>query len=126
MIKRNELKAGIYDKQRLEDLKFELSKGEVVVLFGRPGNEEQRLAFAKAYAFNPVVMRVDVTTSPLDRESRESLAKVIEEFAQRNIGVLIITSDEVFAQRVASKIIYLDEGEIIKEVRKQNFVNGIH
>lgn len=93
--------------------------------FELSGGQKQRVAIARACALNPKIMCLDEPTSALDPELREGIATTIENLAQDGMGVLIITHDMNFAKRVAHRIIFMDEGQIIEECSKEDFFDSI-
>jgi polar amino acid transport system ATP-binding protein len=104
---------------------LELSDKATSYPFELSGGQKQRVAIARACALNPKIMCLDEPTSALDPELREGIASTIENLAQEGMGVLIITHDMNFAQRVAHRIIFMDEGQIIKECSKDEFFDNI-
>ena len=103
---------GLVDKK--DSYPFELS-----------GGQKQRVAIARACALNPKIMCLDEPTSALDPELREGIANIIEDLAKNDMGVLIITHDMAFAERVANKVIFMEDGRIIKEGSKEDFFNKL-
>lgn len=93
--------------------------------FELSGGQKQRVAIARACALNPKIMCLDEPTSALDPELREGIAKIIENLAKDGIGILMITHDMNFAKRVATRIIFLDEGQIIQESSKEEFFESM-
>ncbi|HHY42841.1 MAG TPA: amino acid ABC transporter ATP-binding protein [Thermoanaerobacterales bacterium] len=93
--------------------------------FELSGGQKQRVAIARACALNPKVMCLDEPTSALDPELREGIATIIENLARDGMGILIITHDMSFAKRVATRIIFLDEGQIIQESSKEEFFESM-
>lgn len=92
--------------------------------FELSGGQRQRVAIARACALNPCIMCFDEPTSALDPELREGVAKIIEELAKNNMAVLIITHDIVFAKRVAERIIFIEDGQILEDSLKEKFFNN--
>lgn len=88
------------------------------------GGEKQRVAIARACALNPKIMCFDEPTSALDPELTEGVAKSIEDLANKNMAVLIITHDMKLAQRVAHRIIFMEDGQIIGEGQKADFFSN--
>ena len=103
---------GLADKK--DSYPFELS-----------GGQKQRVAIARACALNPKIMCLDEPTSALDPELREGIANIIEDLAKDDMGVLIITHDMAFAERVANKVIFMEDGQIVKEASKEDFFNNL-
>ena len=93
--------------------------------FELSGGQKQRVAIARACALNPLVMCLDEPTSALDPELREGIAQTIENLAAGGMGVLLITHDMVFAKRVAHRVIFMEDGEILAEGNKQEFFDNI-
>mgnify|MGYP000952290576 CR=1 FL=1 len=93
--------------------------------FELSGGQKQRVAIARACALNPLVMCLDEPTSALDPELREGIAQTIENLAAGGMGVLLITHDMVFAKRVAHRVIFMEDGEILAEGSKQEFFDNI-
>ncbi|MCF6460391.1 amino acid ABC transporter ATP-binding protein [Clostridium sp. Cult3] len=91
--------------------------------FQLSGGQKQRVAIARACMLNPKIMCFDEPTSALDPELREGVANIIEELASNGMSVLIITHDMFFAERVANKIIFMEDGQIIQESKKDDFFN---
>ena len=91
--------------------------------FELSGGQKQRVAIARACALNPLVMCLDEPTSALDPELREGIAITIEKLAREGMGILLITHDMVFAKRVAHRVAFMDEGQIIAEGSKEEFFN---
>lgn len=103
-----------------------LSDKAVSYPFELSGGQKQRVAIARACALNPKIMCLDEPTSALDPELREGIASIIENLAQDSMGILIITHDMSFAKRVASRVIFMDEGQIIQESSKKEFFDSIN
>jgi len=93
--------------------------------FQLSGGQQQRVAIARACALNPKIMCLDEPTSALDPELREGIANVIQGLAGDDMGVLIITHDMAFAERVADRIIFMEEGEIVKEGSNEDFFGNL-
>ena len=114
-------------KDRAMDLleMLELSDKANSYPFELSGGQKQRVAIARACALNPKIMCLDEPTSALDPELREGIASTIENLSKDGMGILIITHDMNFAKRIAHRIIFMDEGQIIKECSKEEFFNNI-
>lgn len=83
--------------------------------FELSGGQKQRVAIARACALNPKIMCFDEPTSALDPELTEGIATVIDGLSKKGMGILIITHDMSFAKRVAHKVLFMADGEIIEE-----------
>lgn len=84
------------------------------------GGQKQRAAIARALVLNPDILCFDEPTSALDPELREGVAKIIQDISENRV-ILLITHDVSFAKRVCSRIIFIDNGEIIEDRLKDDF-----
>jgi polar amino acid transport system ATP-binding protein len=78
------------------------------------GGQQQRVAIARALAMNPEVMLFDEVTSALDPELVGSVLKVMKELADEGMTMVVVTHEMGFAERVADRVIMMDEGQIIE------------
>ena len=78
------------------------------------GGQKQRVAIGRALAMEPKFMCFDEPTSALDPELTEEVANVIKMLRKKGMTMLIITHDMTFAEKVASRIISMDNGEIVE------------
>ncbi|MGL4673501.1 MAG: amino acid ABC transporter ATP-binding protein, partial [Wohlfahrtiimonas sp.] len=66
----------------------------------------------------------DEPTSALDPEMIHEVLDVMVELAQEGMTMMCVTHEMGFARRVADRIIFMDKGEIIDNVTKDEFFNG--
>ncbi|NLX62003.1 MAG: amino acid ABC transporter ATP-binding protein [Tissierellia bacterium] len=92
--------------------------------FQLSGGQKQRVAIARALCLNPKILSLDEPTSALDPELREGIASIIKKLADKDMGILIISHDMEIVKRVATRIIFMAEGRIIKEATKEDFFNS--
>ena len=78
------------------------------------GGQKQRVAIGRALAMEPKLMCFDEPTSALDPELTEDVANVIKMLRKKGMTMLIITHDMTFAEKVASRIISMDNGESVE------------
>lgn len=78
------------------------------------GGQKQRVSIGRALAMEPKLMCFDEPTSALDPELTEEVANVIKMLRKKGMTMLIITHDMTFAEKVASRIISMDNGEIVE------------
>ena len=72
------------------------------------GGQKQRVAIARACMLQPSVLCFDEPTSALDVESIVSVTSVIKDLS-KEMAILIITHDEVFAQRVGTRVVKITD-----------------
>lgn len=100
--------------QAREILKFlGLSDKEDSYPYQLSGGQKQRVAIGRALAMEPKLMCFDEPTSALDPELTEEVANIIKRLNKKGMTMLIITHDMIFAEKVASRIISMDNGELI-------------
>jgi glutamine transport protein glnQ len=78
------------------------------------GGQKQRVAIARALAMEPDIMLFDEPTSALDPEMIGEVLDVIREVAAKGMTMVIVTHEMKFAREVATRMIFLDKGEIIE------------
>ena len=76
------------------------------------GGQKQRIAIVRALAMNPEVMLFDEPTSALDPERVGEVLDLIRELAEAGMTMVIVTHEMGFAREVASRVLFMDEGEI--------------
>ena len=101
--------------QAREILKFlGLSDKEDSYPYQLSGGQKQRVAIGRALAMEPKLMCFDEPTSALDPELTEEVANIIKRLNKKGMTMLIITHDMTFAEKVASRIISMDNVEIVE------------
>ncbi len=76
------------------------------------GGQKQRIAIVRALAMNPEVMVFDEPTSALAPEMEGEVLDLIRELAEAGMTMVIVTHEMGFAREVASRVLFMDEGEI--------------
>ena len=79
------------------------------------GGQQQRVAIARALAMQPKIMLFDEPTSALDPELVGEVLEVMKELAHEGMTMLVVTHEMGFAREVASRVIFMDKGEIMEE-----------
>lgn len=80
------------------------------------GGQQQRVGIARAMAVNPEVILFDEPTSSLDPELVTGILDIIRKLASNHKRTLIIVTHEMrFAQEVADRVLFMDEGIILEE-----------
>ena len=79
------------------------------------GGQKQRIAIVRALALEPEVLLFDEPTSALDPEMVGEVLDVIAELAKEGITMLIVTHEMGFAQKVASRVLFMDGGVIAEQ-----------
>ncbi|TWH18717.1 amino acid ABC transporter ATP-binding protein [Prauserella rugosa] len=79
------------------------------------GGQQQRVAIARALSQDPDVMLFDEPTSALDPEVGNDVLKVMRDLADAGTTMIVVTHEMRFAERVADRVLLLDEGRILEE-----------
>ena len=85
------------------------------------GGQRQRIAIVRSLMMNPDVMLFDEPTSALDPEMVGEVLQLIEELAKDGVTMVIVTHEIGFARRVASRVLFIDEGIIKEENSPEKF-----
>lgn len=79
------------------------------------GGQQQRVGIARAVVLNPEVILFDEPTSALDPELVGEVLDVIKRVAERGITMIVVTHEMSFAEDVANKVVFMDQGVVIEE-----------
>jgi glutamate/aspartate transport system ATP-binding protein len=87
------------------------------------GGQQQRVAIARALSMDPVVMLFDEPTSALDPEMVGEVLDVMVELANDGMTMMVVTHEMGFARKVAHRVVFMDQGEIVEDATKEQFFN---
>ena len=79
------------------------------------GGQKQRVAIARALAMNPGIMLFDEPTSALDPEMVGEVLNVMKELAKDGMTMVIVSHEMGFAREVASRVLFIDNGNILED-----------
>ncbi|HEX9027492.1 MAG TPA: amino acid ABC transporter ATP-binding protein [Clostridium sp.] len=85
------------------------------------GGQKQRIAIVRALCMNPEIILFDEVTASLDPEMVREVLDVILGLAKQGMTMVIVTHEMGFAQSVADRIIFMDEGKICEESEPNEF-----
>ncbi|MDE2333587.1 MAG: amino acid ABC transporter ATP-binding protein [Rhodospirillales bacterium] len=85
------------------------------------GGQQQRVAIARALAMDPVAMLFDEPTSALDPEMINEVLDVMTALAQDGMTMICVTHEMGFARRVAHRVVFMDQGEILEDRPSADF-----
>jgi glutamate/aspartate transport system ATP-binding protein len=85
------------------------------------GGQQQRVAIARALCMDPICMLFDEPTSALDPEMVNEVLDVMVGLAQDGMTMLVVTHEMGFARRVASRVLFMDQGRIVEDANKEDF-----
>ena len=79
------------------------------------GGQQQRVAIARALAMQPKIMLFDEPTSALDPEMINEVLDVMSTLAREGMTMMCVTHEMGFARRVAHRVVFMDEGQVVEE-----------
>lgn len=124
------IKSGLYTKEEAENRAYELLKKvgladkSSVYPHKLSGGQKQRIAIARSLAMNPDVILFDEPTSALDPEMVGEVLSIMKEVAKEGITMLVVTHEMGFAKNVASRIFFMDKGQISFDASPEIVFNG--
>lgn len=88
------------------------------------GGQKQRIAIARSLAMNPDVMLFDEPTSALDPEMVGEVLEIMKELARDGMTMVVVTHEMGFAREVASRVLFINEGQIQEENTPAEFFSN--
>ena len=85
------------------------------------GGQKQRIAIARALAMNPEVMLFDEPTSALDPEMVGEVLEIMKQLAEDGMTMVVVTHEMGFAREVASRVLFMAEGQILEQNPPKEF-----
>ncbi len=85
------------------------------------GGQQQRVAIARSLCMEPKVLLFDEPTSALDPEMISEVLDVMVELAEEGMTMVVVTHEMGFARKVADKMVFMDEGEIVEQSAPEAF-----
>ena len=83
--------------------------------------QQQRVAIARALAMQPKIMLFDEPTAALDPEMINEVLEVMTDLAKEGMTMIVVTHEMGFARRVAHRVIFMDEGQVVEENSPEAF-----
>ena len=88
------------------------------------GGQQQRVAIARSLCMKPRIMLFDEPTSALDPEMIKEVLDTMIELAEEGMTMLCVTHEMGFAQAVAHRVIFMDQGQIVEQSEPKEFFNN--
>ena len=88
------------------------------------GGQKQRIAIVRALAMEPDVMLFDEPTSALDPEMVGEVLQVMRQLAEEGMTMIVVTHEMGFAREVATRVLFMDDGQVVEEAPPQEFFNS--
>lgn len=88
------------------------------------GGQKQRIAIIRALAMNPEVMLFDEPTSALDPEMVGEVLDLMANLADEGMTMVVVTHEMRFAKKVATRVLFMDEGKIVEQSPPDEFFDN--
>ena len=88
------------------------------------GGQQQLVAIARSLCMQPNIMLFDEPTSALDPEMIKEVLYTMIELAETGMTMLVVTHEMGFANKVADRVIFMDEGQIVEQNETEAFFNN--
>ena len=88
------------------------------------GGQQQRVAIARALSMDPIAMLFDEPTSALDPEMINEVLDVMVGLAKEGMTMMCVTHEMGFARQVANRVIFMDQGKIVEDCTKNEFLTA--
>ena len=86
--------------------------------------QQQRVAIARSLCMKPRIMLFDEPTSALDPEMISEVLDTMIELAEEGMTMLCVTHEMGFARKVANRVIFMDQGQIVEQNEPEEFFNN--
>lgn len=88
------------------------------------GGQQQRLAIARAWAIQPALLFLDEPTASLDPAAKKDVETLLAGFAADGMTLVMSTHNLGQAKRLATRVVYLEDGEIHADLPTAQFFDG--
>ncbi len=88
------------------------------------GGQKQRIAIARALAMEPHLMLFDEPTSALDPEMVKEVLDVMRSLVNEGMTMVIVTHEMGFAKNVASRVFFMDRGDVLEDGKPDQIFNN--
>lgn len=88
------------------------------------GGQQQRVAIARALCMEPQLMLFDEPTSALDPEMIKEVLDTMVSLAEDGMTMVCVTHEMGFARKVANRVIFMDEGQIVEQNEPEAFFSN--
>ena len=88
------------------------------------GGQQQRVAIARALCMKPQLMLFDEPTSALDPEMVKEVLDTMVTLAESGMSMVCVTHEMGFARRVADRVVFMDEGQILEVAPPREFFDA--
>ena len=87
------------------------------------GGQKQRIAIVRSLMMKPKMMLFDEPTSALDPEMVGEVLGVMKDLANDGMTMAVVTHEMGFAREVATRVLFMDEGNIMEQRSPEQIFN---
>lgn len=88
------------------------------------GGQKQRVGIARALAMKPDILLFDEPTSALDPMLVGEVLGVMRALASEGATMVIVTHEMEFARQVASRVVFMDAGQVVETAPPKQFFSA--
>ncbi|WP_128254660.1 ATP-binding cassette domain-containing protein [Falsirhodobacter deserti] len=88
------------------------------------GGQQQRVAIARSLCMKPRIMLFDEPTSALDPEMIKEVLDTMISLAEDGMTMICVTHEMGFAQAVANRVVFMDQGQVVEQNTPREFFNN--
>ena len=112
VLKQNKKDARVKAKELLTQLEIQDKLDSWPLLLS--GGQQQRVAIARALMMKPDVLLFDEPTAALDPKITNQVVKIVNDLKHTEITQIIVTHEVEFAKKIATHVLYLEDGKVIE------------
>ena len=88
------------------------------------GGQKQRVALVRAMLMKPEILLLDEITAALDPEMVSEVLNVVIDLADSGMTMAIVTHEMRFAEAVADRVVFIEDGLIVEEAPPEVFFHA--
>ena len=88
------------------------------------GGQKQRVALVRAMLMHPELLLLDEITAALDPEMVSEVLNVVIDLADSGMTMAIVTHEMRFAEAVADRVVFIEDGLIVEEAPPEVFFHA--
>ena len=110
-------------KKRAEELLLKVGLSDKADAYPEQlsGGQKQRIAIIRSLAMDPDVMLFDEPTSALDPAMVGEVLELMKQLAGDGMTMAVVTHEMGFAREVATRVVFMDEGQIKEQGTPEEF-----
>ena len=87
------------------------------------GGQMQRVAIARTLIMEPEIILADEPTSALDPEMVGEVMEILKRIGEKGKTMIVVTHEMKFIEEFATRVIFIDKGEIIEDATSEEILH---